>query len=159
MLEWFGPFVTAIKNAGPLLYAAALIAALLLLFLPEPIVTQIGLTDFRVAYRRELGATLILSASLLAVQASFGVGQFGKGLWKEWEFNRSARATLRELTAAEKEFLRPYIVDGQNTKYVSIYDGVANGLQAKGIIYRASQLSVPGTPGVLFPWNLQPYAR
>jgi hypothetical protein len=33
------------------------------------------------------------------------------------------------------------------------------GLVAKGVVYRASQVSVPGQPGMQFPFNLQPYAR
>ena len=66
---------------------------------------------------------------------------------------------MAALTADEKQMLRPYIFAGENTVYESIYDGVANGLVAKRILYRASNLSVPGTPGVLFPFNLQPQAR
>jgi len=81
------------------------------------------------------------------------------GNWiREWRFKKGLQRKLLELTQAEKEFLRPFILQGDNTRYVSIYDGVANGLQGKGIVYRASNLSVPGTPGILFPWNLQSYA-
>jgi hypothetical protein len=91
----------------------------------------------------------------LASHAAHGIGN----LIKAWSFRRNLQSTLLALTQAEKEFLRPFIVQGENTQYKSIYDGVANGLQGKGIVYRASNLSVPGTPGMLFPWNLQPYAR
>ena len=159
MFEPVGPLITSIKNAGPLFYAAALIATLLLLFLPDSIIAQIGLTEFTLSHRSELGAALIGSASLLAVHSSFAVGRFAKGRWNKWRFQRNAREMLEELTAEEKEFLRPLILGGENTQYASISDGVANGLQARGIVYRASILSVPGTPGLLFPWNLRPYAR
>jgi hypothetical protein len=82
------------------------------------------------------------------------------GTWlNEWRLRRRLRSTLTDLTKAEKEFLRPYILQNENTRHQSIYDGVANGLEAKGIIYRASNFSVPGTPGIPFPWNLQPGAR
>jgi hypothetical protein len=60
---------------------------------------------------------------------------------------------------AEKKFLMPYILEGENSCNVSIYDGVANGLRAKAIIYRASDITIPGVPGMLCPHNMQPYAR
>jgi hypothetical protein len=159
MLESIGTFVTAIKNAGPPFTAAALVATALLLFLPDNIVGQMGLTEFRAAHRSEIGAVLVGSASLLAVQILLAVGRFIKRRWRNWRFKRNARTILEQLTEAEKDFLRPFILDGENTVYESIYDGVANGLQAQGVIYRASNMSVPGQPGILFPWNLQPHAR
>jgi hypothetical protein len=97
-------------------------------------------------------AVLLVS---LANHAMHGIGSWVK----EWRFRRNLQSTLLDLTHAEKEFLRPFILEGNNTRYVSISDGVANGLQAKGVIYRASNFSLGGRPGMLFPWNLQPYAR
>jgi hypothetical protein len=66
---------------------------------------------------------------------------------------------LKSLTKDEKAFLRPYIVDDENTQYASIYDGVANGLLAKNIVYRASHITVPGMPGMECPFNLRSYCR
>lgn len=77
----------------------------------------------------------------------------------ERRIHANIRQTLSELTGEEKEFLRGYILGGENTIYASIYDGIPNGLQAKDIVYRASSLSVPGAPGHKFPYNLQPYVR
>jgi hypothetical protein len=159
MFEPIGSLINAIKNAGPVLYAAALAATSFLLFLPDDTITQMGLNEFRLTHRSELGATLLISASLLIVHALFAVGRSMRSGWKKWQFQRNARAMLEELTEEEKEFLRPYILAGENTQHASIYDGIANGLEARRIVYRASQMSVAGTPGLLFPWNLQPYAR
>ena len=159
MLESIGSFVAAVKNAGPTLYAAAFVTSILLLFLPDITISQMGLTEFRAAHRSELGILLVGSASLLVAHTAFAISGLLKSKWRERRFQRNAQETLRGLTEEEKRFLRPYILDGENTRYESIYDGVANGLQAKGVIYRASNLSVPGVPGLLFPWNLQPFAR
>jgi len=76
--------------------------------------------------------------------------------FSDWRIEQSVRGTLSELTEDEKSFLRHYIVDGQNTKYAQISDGVAKGLQAKNVVFRASNVSVPGGS---FPFNLQPVAR
>ena len=80
-------------------------------------------------------------------------------LAESWMFKRNALEILSELTAKEKQFLRAYIDDGENTKHAPINDGVACGLVAKKILYRASNLSLPGMPGMIFPYNMQPHAR
>jgi hypothetical protein len=159
MFEPIAPLITAIRNAGPPIYAAALAASLLLLFLPEPFIAQLGLATFRQSHRTELGVVLIASASLLVIHAAFATAPVVKRRWITWRFQRGTRTTLANLTVAEKQFIRPYIVEGENTRYLSIYDGVANGLEAKNIVYKASHVTVPGRPGMLCPFNLQPYAR
>jgi hypothetical protein len=73
-------------------------------------------------------------------------------------FIKGVRYQLSLLTLDEKDFLRPYIWGGENSNYAQFSDGVANGLAAKNIVYRASNMSVPGSLAA-FPYNLQPYAR
>ena len=160
MLELIGPLITAIKNAGPPIYAAALAATLFLFLLPHSVITELGiLAEFKKFISRlELGLTLIASASLLVTHALFAAAPFISNRWRTWRLHRDAHNTLSELTNAEKVFLRKFIVDGENTQYASIYDGVANGLVGKGLVYRASEVSVPGSL-MKFPFNLQPYAR
>jgi hypothetical protein len=104
-------------------------------------------------------AGLLFGVSVLLVSIASHVSHGIRNLFQRFGLRLRLRKTLRELTRAERTFLRPYIIQGENTQYEPINDGVANGLQAKGIIYRASNISLPGVPGMLFPWNLQPYAR
>ena len=105
------------------------------------------------------GAGALFGAATFLVSVAAHVGLFTQNQWKTWRSHRETRGALANLTKAEKDFLRPFIIQGENTRYESIYDGVANGLQAKRIIYRASHLTVPGRPGMLAPCNLHPYAR
>lgn len=156
MIEQVPAFITAVKNAGPVIYAAVLIATSLLLFLPPGTVEAMGLEEFRSTYRVWLGVGWLFSASLLGVHAVAAVGRLVGAGWHRWRFGRRLREALRDLTLEEKRLLREFVVDGKNTLYRSISDGVAAGLVAKFIICRASNLSEPGG---LFPFNLQPYAR
>jgi hypothetical protein len=104
-------------------------------------------------------AGILFGLTALAVSLASHFIEFGRKNLREFNLKRNILNALMTLTQEEKAFLRPYIAQGTNTRYVSIYDGVANGLQAKKIIYRASSMSVAGAPGLLFPWNLQPTAR
>jgi Super-infection exclusion protein B len=138
------------------IYAAVLIATLLLLFLPDPAITQLGLTEFTQSYRTYMGISLIASASLLSGHIIFAIATFVLSPWNTWRLNRNCIKKLAELTNEEKEFLLPFIVNGQNTQYAPINDGVVKGLELKRLIYRASTVSMSGFE---FAYNLQPYVR
>lgn len=155
MIEWIGSTISAVRNAGPSIYSAALLATLLLLFLPDDIILRLGLIEFRQTNRTYAGLILIGSGSLLTVSAMSAAVRPLRVYWQTRKLERTGLQALRELTEDEKDFLRPYL-RGENTRYASIADGVAKGLEAKTIVYRASQLSVPGGS---FPFNLQPYIR
>jgi hypothetical protein len=60
------------------------------------------------------------------------------------------------LTNDEKMFLRPFIIDGANTRNADVTSGIAGGLVAKHIIYRSSNV---GHVFGGFAYNLQPLAR
>jgi hypothetical protein len=156
MWEPIGPLITAIKNAGPRIYAAALVATLLLLFLPESIISHIGFAEFRQSYRVALGLVFIASASLLVVHAIPAIAPVVVSPWKRQLNRRTDLKRLADLTHDEKAFLRPYILDDENTRHALITSGVVKGLVAKGLLYRASKTSAPGGG---FPYNMQPTIR
>ena len=158
-MEFISTAISAIKDAGPKMYTAAFVSSLALVLMPPEYLAGLDLTDFKNNYGMAIGATLLISGSLLVVHLLFGLAKPVKRILAERRFDVNMKRVLAELTDEEKEFLRGYIHDGSNTIYASIYDGIANGLVAKQIIYRASNLSVPGSPGHNFPFNLQPYVR
>jgi hypothetical protein len=159
MMEFFAPILTAIKDAGPRIYATVFVVSLCLIALPVNWIDSIGLTEFRASYRVYLALAFIISAALLLIHCLFSLGKPIRKVYQNWRLERGIRSELEALTEDEKVLLRKYVRDGMNSCYQSIYDGVPNGLEAKGIVYRASQVSVPGSPGQKFPYNLQPYAR
>lgn len=156
MIESVAPILTAIKKVGPSFYFTALVASALLLFLPDAVMARIGLARLFEPYRMYVGVAFIVSASLVVVWIVSSLAAPLLDQFETWRLHRHSLKTLRELTDAEKAFLRPYIRGRENTQYALISDGVPRGLQAKGVIYRASNVSMPGGG---FPFNLQPYVR
>jgi hypothetical protein len=156
MLESIASILTATKSAGTPTIAAIFVATSLLLFVPDDIAATLGMLEFRATYRAYLGVAWIGCASLLAIQSVIGVFSLGREKYRSWRVKKNAHEHLSELTLEEKEFLRPFIRDGKNTRLAKIYDGAPAGLVAKGLIYCASSLSAPGGA---FPFNLQPFAR
>ncbi len=156
MFEQIASLITAVKNGGPPIYAAALIATALLLFLPDSVMAQLGLIGFRYSHRMQLGIGFVASISLLAASIISPGTSVVRARLRAWRRSRYLLATMRDLTEAEKDFLRPYIHNGENTRTAEVFEGVVKGLELKGIVYRASTVS---EYGMRFAYNLQPPVR
>jgi hypothetical protein len=154
-MEFVGSIFTAVINGGWKIYLAGFIASAGLLFIPDSLMSQIGLEEIRHTYRTYAGIVFIASASLLAVNIISFIVRIALRPWRDRQFNRAVYRTLSELTQAEKDFLREFIHGRANTVWAAINDGVAGGLTAKRIIYRASNISY----GFDWPYNLQPVPR
>jgi hypothetical protein len=154
-MELVGSIFTAVINGGWKIYLAAFIASAALLFIPDSLVTQLGLEEIRRTYRTHAGIVFIAAASLLAVNIISFIVRIALRPWRDRQFNRAVYRTLRELTQPEKDFLRAFIFGHANTVTAPINDGVAGGLAAKQIIYRSSNISY----GLEWPYNLQPVPR
>ena len=156
MFEATGAIIAAVLRVGVPIYVAAFIASGLLLFLPDAIAQQIGFAAFRQTWRGDIGTVLIASIALLA---SSGISAISQSIGNSLDNRRLQRLTLetlRMLTGDEKLFLRPFIIDGENTRNAAINSGIAGGLVAKGIIYRSSNI---GHVFEGFAYNLQPISR
>lgn len=122
------------------------------LFSSDQHATLLGLADFRTEYRKFIGPTWL-------VLMAFICGR----VWAEIALILARRKSkkmriesLSRLTAEEKGCLSEFIFEGKNTIYAYHGDGVANGLIAKRILYRAAN-AFTVTQGM--PCNLQEWAR
>jgi hypothetical protein len=156
LLSGLGSLISAIVAAGTAIYAAVFIASGLMLFLPIPLISHLGLDELVKTYRMYVGLAFVISASLLLVGLLSFVWSLFSTPYQNWLFERNGVRLMEELTEEEKAFLRPYILNDQNSRVAPINDGVAQGLAAKRIIYRSSNI---GHLFSGFPYNLQPYMR
>lgn len=155
MFEAIGAIIAAVIKVGVPIYVAALIASTLLLFLPDSAAHQIGIDEFRQLYRGYLGAAFVASVSLLAASGLSATSHVIGNRLDDRRLRRLTLDTLGMLTSDEKQFLRGFIVEGQNTVHAPLSDGVSGGLVAKQVVYRSSNIF----HGFTAPFNLQPIAR
>ncbi len=134
--------------APRVLFTVALFCTVVL-FVPAPVLSQLGLLPLRNSRRAELGAGLILTAGLLLAEGTSKMA-------KQWRQSAARWRVLKRLTPQEQALLRRYIEEDTGTLTLSFENGVVNGLQAKGILYRASTIT---DSSLEFPYNLQPWAR
>lgn len=159
-----GSFIAIIKSIISKLKLGYLIvllfiSTLLLDFLPDYFLKRIDLLSFRNQFHSQISICLLISGVLLLIIV----------LDKFWNF---IKRVINNPTRLFKIFLYKYISLDENsilvrtfydknnnqfltTGYAEISDGIINGLQARGIIYRASTV---GAIGFSFAYNLQPYA-
>jgi hypothetical protein len=126
-----------------------------ILFAPETWLSVFGLVGFVSQWRPYFGAVFLLSTALLLGAAVLSAWEMVKHKRTEATFLRSRRERLHHLSEPEKEILRGYIEGQTRTQYLSMADGVAGGLVAERIIYRASSL---GQSSDYFAYNIQPWA-
>jgi len=134
--------------APRVLFTVALFCAVVL-FLPTAVLGRLGLVGLRDTKRAELGAAFVLSIGLMLADGSSKLVKWSRQTAAKWR-------VLKRLTPQEQALLRRYLQEDTGTLNLSYQSGIVNGLQAKGILYRASTI----TDGSLeFPYNLQPWAR
>lgn len=124
----------------------------ILLFSPEKIAKALSVHIFVETYRNYLGPLFILLFSLLIVKI---IGELIKAI-NRGKLLKQRNESLYSLTPEEKGHLSIFIHQNKNTICCNFEDGIAGGLLAKDIIYRASNTVniLEGTP-----YNLQPWAR
>lgn len=121
----------------------------LLLFLPSNWLDALGLLSLRQEQRATIGLAFLMGlAMLIGVQLFDKESLLQRELRRRAEANSArskkieARAKLRErlvqLTPAEKTVLGRYIKDKETSIFFDAAHGVANGLEARSILYRTA---------------------
>lgn len=147
VLEWVKP--------GPVIYLSAWLVSLGALALPAEIMAWLGLTEWVTTHRNWIGGVFLVSSGLSVVEGVqwtlTNAESPVNAAWRRWRLGER----LENLSGPEKEALRRYLKENTTTQHFPISGGVANGLEAKGILYRASTV---GSGMFSFPYNLQPWA-
>lgn len=163
MLETITGLVSALRQTSPVIFLGLCIASGIIIFIGDQYASMLGLSTFREHYREYIGATFVISLSIVIAQVIWGSGKHITSIFKDyWESKRTKKLIamrkkqLHKLTPDEKAYLEPYIFNEENTQYFLIEDGIAGGLIGKGIIYRSSNIG-----SMLDGWahNIHPWAR
>lgn len=156
MIDSLISFLGVLKKLTPQLFLGISVGVGIVLFSADSFLNELGILDFQEQYKSILGIIFLVSVSVIFSQLGFWCARKAQKAWKLRIARKAQKRQLHELTPAEKTYLSPFIFDKENTVKSPVDDGVAGGLEAKGIIYRASTLGHVITG---WPYNLQPWAR
>lgn len=156
MIDSISSIFASFKKIAPIPLLALGIASGFILFAPSKVIVVLGIELLRNSGQGVLGGVFVFSWAYLLAHLIGKIYGLISDQNNKRKTNKMRIGYLQELTPQEKGYLTPYIVQGKNTVKFRIEDGIAGGLAAKDILYRAS------TVGDLldgFDYNMQPWAR
>lgn len=155
--------LSSLKETTPIILGGVAIACGSILFSGNSFTEGLGLAEFRDLNRAGLGWAFVLSVSILCSHLVFQAFKLTKSLWIASQKKRKSNvlrahkiAELSKLTPDEKGYLQPFIQAKVTSQKFPLDDGIRGSLEAKGIIYQASNMGnlVDG-----WAYNLQPWAK
>lgn len=125
------------------------------LFAPSWFIEKLGLQRLQTDFRLWVGIVFLISSVLLISHALSTVWSFGTKKIRERSNLGDMQKRLHNLSAGEKKVLRGYILNNTKSQTLDYLDGVANGLEAAKVIFRAASI---GSMWGGFAYNIQPWA-
>jgi hypothetical protein len=124
------------------------------LFASVDILEIFGISSLVAQIRPYLGVIFLLSTALLITNLLVSLYSFAQNKYQGVKNLKVWQQRLHSLTDNEKHILGYFINNQTRSQYLSIENGVVNGLEHENIIYRASNI------GRLDEWayNIQPWA-
>lgn len=154
MIEWLATFFQKRLIAATAL--PVFVTTSLLLFLPNEFLEKLSIIELVEGNGPYLGFAWLFSLAIILTSIILKIGTVSAPLLKEWWEVRRLKKLLANLTDDEKEFIRPFVIDGKASISAEYADGVANLLIKKNIVARPSNLAVHFSK---FAHVLQPWAR
>lgn len=157
-MEWLSKALEFLKL--PLKYIwAIVIAAGLLLFLPESALQRIHAQKFMQDFGAYIGLAFLVFGILLIIQlVSTLYLKISRWMARNKRLSNSLMELLR-LDPSEKAILREFFIQNQNTLQLPIDQATVSGLITKGILTSAGSMGERSLAGVLFPVKMAEHIR
>lgn len=136
------------------LFALLLISGFLV-FSPEIWLAELGLNSIASSLSAWIGGVFLISAILLLTNSLAYLSEPIQASINEWRSTIVYSKQLKSLSKLEKEVLKRYFEQDTQSLRLASMDGIAEGLVAKIILFRSSNL---GTADGYFAYNIQPWA-
>ena len=144
-------------GGGAIAAIAVLFASWTYLLLPPTSLGFLALTKIDGLLRPIAGLSMLASSAwLLALLVAKGVQRI-----REWGTRRTAhtraRTRLHHLTREEKGLLGDFIREGTRSSALPLVHPTVQELERLEYIVRTAGISVPGAPGLTFPYTMAPW--
>jgi len=146
ILDW-------LKSSPKYLFSIALVSGFGL-FSPPFVLDIFGLTFFVTQYRPYFGIAFLISVATVLTEAILVVHRTVSARRLKSRVVKQQLQALHNLTGQEKLILLSYLNRKTKTAYLDPEDGVVCGLEAQGIIHRATAIGGMARSA----YNIQPWA-
>ena len=128
--------------------------SLVIIFFPDALSNEIGLTEFKKGHILTISLCVIVSGSYWFIFLLSKIKIPFLNIYRAYKEERHFIKLIVELTPEERGYLRDYIIEKKTTQHFLLNDGISNGLLYKGIVLNMGELL-----RITRPCNLHPTAR
>ncbi len=152
MFDWIGKAIDWIKS--PRQFGVVFVASVGLLLLPPSWIHRFGLDELQ-RYRGWVTVAAFVSGAALLVTLVAKLWSFLTSTREKRRAVKEREKYLRSLSPGERFIMAEYISGKTETQYLEVDDGTVGALEAKGVIYRGSDVGRYTT----FAFNIEPWAK
>lgn len=153
MPNWLKAVLDWVKLKPAHLFGIAIVC-FVVVGLPKSLQQFLGYKSIIDPYRGWISLTGLICGVYGLVISVVGLKRWILEKWRNWQFEKNAKKKLMKLHQQEKRYLAEYLKKDVSSLKFRLSNGVINGLVAKDVLYRASQIA---SSGDIFPFNIQPW--
>lgn len=137
--------------------SALAIASGVILFLPEPLINQIYMSDFRDNYGFIIGLTFLVSISILLVSVGIWLFKLGSNRRFRKKFLKNGEKKLCKLNDYEMAIIYTLYSQDNRTFNLPINDGAISGLEYNKMVGKVGSSHMVDMMNPRIPYLLQPW--
>lgn len=138
--------------------AAIALAAGMMLFLPDTLISKIYLNEFRNEYGFVIGTTFIVSISILIIGIIISIYNYFYQIHKNKKIKENSEKVISSLDDYKKTIVYYLYIEDNHTNELPVNDGAVVFLENMMIIGKAaSQYPISDISNPMFPYLLQPW--
>ena len=135
------------------------IISALILFIPNDLLNQLSLKEFKISFGKYIGIIFISSLAFIIIIFITWVSNRISNQRLEIKYKKIIKDSVNSLDMHERAVLREYYIQGQNTLKIPLDNPTVSGLINKRILYQVGQYGKMSLVGMLFNFSITEIAR
>lgn len=130
------------------------VTAFILVFASDSFLDMLSLKDFKLAYKKFIGISFLISTGLLVVMIfTWGSSKINLLLSKK-KWNRKLNDLISSTDMYEKAVLREFYIQGKSTLKLPYEDSTVSGLVHKGILLQVGEIGSMSMVGMILSFKI-----
>lgn len=130
------------------------VTAFILVFASDSFLDMLSLKDFKIAYKKFIGISFLISTGLLVVMIfTWGSSKINLSLSKK-KWNRKLNDLISSIDMHEKAVLREFYIQGKSTLKLPYEDSTVSGLVHKGILLQVGEIGSMSMVGMILSFKI-----
>jgi len=157
-MDWIKSLFDINKIPPRIIILVGVISALLL-FIPNDLLNQLSLKEFKIYFSKYIGIIFISSLAFIIIIVITWIIDYINDQRLQIKLKKLIKDSINSLDPQEKTVLREFYIQHQNTLKMPLDNSTVSGLINKRIIYQVGQYGKTSLIGMLFNFSITETAR